>query len=66
MYQNLAILAAFAFVYSAVAGRLEKTPISGVERKFFPVDYGGELRAKFRYKYPLFLRAVTVMTLRYT
>jgi NhaP-type Na+/H+ or K+/H+ antiporter len=29
MYQNLAILAAFAFVYSAVAGRLEKTPISG-------------------------------------
>ncbi|HSO59870.1 MAG TPA: cation:proton antiporter [Desulfobacterales bacterium] len=29
MYQNLAILAAFAFLYSAVAGRLEKTPISG-------------------------------------
>ena len=29
MYQNLAILAAFVLVYSAVAGRLEKTPISG-------------------------------------
>jgi NhaP-type Na+/H+ or K+/H+ antiporter len=29
MYQNLAILAAFVLVYSAVAGRIEKTPISG-------------------------------------
>jgi len=29
MYQNLAILAAFVFLYSAVAGRIEKTPISG-------------------------------------
>lgn len=29
MYQNLAILAAFVFVYSAVAGRLEKMPVSG-------------------------------------
>jgi len=29
MYQNLAILAAFVFLYSAVAGRLEKTPIGG-------------------------------------
>jgi len=29
MYENLAILAVFAFVYSAVAGRLERTLISG-------------------------------------
>lgn len=29
MYQHLAILAAFVLVYSAVAGRIEKTPISG-------------------------------------
>jgi len=29
MYQHLAILAAFVLVYSAVAGRLEKMPISG-------------------------------------
>ena len=29
MYQHLAILAAFVFVYSAVAGRMEKMPISG-------------------------------------
>lgn len=29
MYADLAILAAFAFVYSTVAGRLEKTPLSG-------------------------------------
>lgn len=29
MYQNLAILAAFIFVYSAMAGRLEKMPVSG-------------------------------------
>jgi len=29
MYSNLAILAAFVFVYSIVAGRLEKTPLSG-------------------------------------
>jgi NhaP-type Na+/H+ or K+/H+ antiporter len=29
MYGNLAILAAFAFVYGAVAGRLEKTPVHG-------------------------------------
>ena len=29
MYQNLAILAAFVLVYSAVGGRLERTPYSG-------------------------------------
>lgn len=29
MYQNLAILAGFVLVYSAVAGRLEKMPVSG-------------------------------------
>jgi NhaP-type Na+/H+ or K+/H+ antiporter len=29
MYENLAIIALFAFLYSAVAGRLEKTVISG-------------------------------------
>lgn len=29
MYSNLAILAVFAFLYSAVAGRLERTPITG-------------------------------------
>ncbi len=29
MSQNLAILAGFVLVYSAVAGHLEKTPISG-------------------------------------
>ena len=29
MYETLAILAAFAFLYSAVAGRLEKTPFNG-------------------------------------
>ena len=29
MYGTLAILAAFAFVYSVVASRLEKTPVSG-------------------------------------
>jgi NhaP-type Na+/H+ or K+/H+ antiporter len=29
MYETLAILAAFLFVYSGVAGRLERTPISG-------------------------------------
>lgn len=29
MYENLAILAMFAFVYSAVAGGLERTPFSG-------------------------------------
>ena len=29
MYSNLAILAAFVFFYSIVAGRLEKTPLSG-------------------------------------
>jgi len=29
MYENLAILAIFAFVYSAVGGALEKTPFSG-------------------------------------
>ncbi len=29
MYGNLAILAAFAFVYGVVAGRLEKTPVHG-------------------------------------
>jgi len=29
MYENLAILAIFAFVYSAIAGRMEKTVISG-------------------------------------
>ena len=29
MYQGLAILAVFAFLYSTVAGRLERTPISG-------------------------------------
>jgi hypothetical protein len=29
MYQNLAILGAFVLVYSAVAGRLEKLPVSG-------------------------------------
>lgn len=29
MYENLAILALFALVYSAVAGRLEQTPVNG-------------------------------------
>ncbi len=29
MYSDLAILAAFAFVYSVIAGRLEKTPLNG-------------------------------------
>jgi NhaP-type Na+/H+ or K+/H+ antiporter len=29
VYSNLAILAAFAFLYSAIAGRLEKTPFNG-------------------------------------
>lgn len=29
MYGNLAILAAFAFLYSTVSGRLERTPVSG-------------------------------------
>jgi hypothetical protein len=29
MYQNLAILAAFVFVYSVAAERLEKMPLSG-------------------------------------
>ena len=29
MYVNLAILAAFVFIYSMVAGRIEKMPISG-------------------------------------
>lgn len=29
MYANLAILAAFVFIYSIVAGRIEKMPISG-------------------------------------
>lgn len=29
MYENLAVLAIFAFVYSAVGGRLERTPFSG-------------------------------------
>jgi len=29
MYANLAILAAFAFLYSIVAGRLERTPVTG-------------------------------------
>lgn len=29
VYQNLAILAAFVFVYSAVGGKLERTPIAG-------------------------------------
>ncbi|MCW8963611.1 MAG: cation:proton antiporter [Gammaproteobacteria bacterium] len=29
MYENLAILAIFAFIYSAIAGRMEKTMISG-------------------------------------
>jgi NhaP-type Na+/H+ or K+/H+ antiporter len=29
MYQNLAVLAAFVFVYSVAAGRLEKMPLSG-------------------------------------
>ncbi len=29
MYQNLAILAAFVLVYSAIGGRLERTPYSG-------------------------------------
>lgn len=29
MYQSLAILAVFAFIYSAIANRLEKTPLSG-------------------------------------
>ncbi|WP_262265715.1 cation:proton antiporter [Microvirga yunnanensis] len=29
MYQNIAILFAFAFVYSLVAGRLEHTPVAG-------------------------------------
>jgi hypothetical protein len=29
MYENLSILAVFGFVYSVVAGRLERTPING-------------------------------------
>ena len=29
MYQNLAIIAVFAFVFSAIAGRLNKTAITG-------------------------------------
>jgi NhaP-type Na+/H+ or K+/H+ antiporter len=29
MYENLAILAAFIFIYSLVGGRLEKTPLNG-------------------------------------
>jgi NhaP-type Na+/H+ or K+/H+ antiporter len=29
MYENLAVLALFAFAYSAVAGRLGRTPVSG-------------------------------------
>ena len=29
MYQNWAVIAAFAFLYSAVAGKLERTPVSG-------------------------------------
>jgi NhaP-type Na+/H+ or K+/H+ antiporter len=29
MYQNFAVLAAFVFVYSAIGGRLERTPYSG-------------------------------------
>ena len=29
MYANLAILAVFAFLYSTVAGRVERTPITG-------------------------------------
>lgn len=29
MYQNIAILSAFALVYSVVAGRLERTPVAG-------------------------------------
>jgi NhaP-type Na+/H+ or K+/H+ antiporter len=29
MYENLAVLGAFAFAYSVVAGRLERTPING-------------------------------------
>ncbi len=29
MYENLSILAAFVFLYSVVAGRLERTPING-------------------------------------
>ena len=29
VYQNLAVIAGFAFVYSAVASRLERTPVSG-------------------------------------
>ena len=29
MYQNLAILAGFAFIYSVLAGRLARTPVSG-------------------------------------
>ena len=29
MYETLAVLAAFLFVYSGVAGRLERTPING-------------------------------------
>ncbi len=29
MYQNLAVIAAFVFLYSVVAGKLERTPISG-------------------------------------
>ena len=29
MYANLAVLAAFVFTYSIIAGRIEKMPISG-------------------------------------
>ena len=29
MYQNLAILAAFAFLYSSVSGGLARTPVNG-------------------------------------
>ena len=29
MYENLAILAAFAFIFSVVAGRIERSTITG-------------------------------------
>ena len=29
MYENIAVIAVFAFLYSLVAGRMERTPING-------------------------------------
>ena len=44
MYENLAIIAVFAFVFSAIAGRLDKTVITGqilvvLLRRFTPTQW---------------------------